>query len=261
MQTRELWLARTMAELADACDELADEDALGRLLVTRLAESLDPAEVAWLGGESARGLSGIVASTQRAFDLAQHENKRGEGPTFDCCRTRRGILNLPVANLEKPWPDFAAAARASGISMVSSLPVTRRGLTLGALSVLTTGDHVIGEAQANLAQALAEFAAAASITRHELRQRAQTARQLQAALDSRVLIEQAKGAAAARLGLPPEAAFELLRSYARRNGRKLTEVASETIRGEVSLDALRAGPVPRPDGSRVAMQISSQPRR
>jgi ANTAR domain len=254
MRNRELWLARTMTELAEAYDERPDEGSCGRLFVTRLAESLAPAEVAWLGCDTACGLSGVMASTQRAFDLVRRENKRGEGPTYDCCRTRQGILNRSIADVGGLWPDFAAAARGSGIGMVSSLPVTRRGLTLGALSVLTAGDYVLGEAQAGLAQTLAEFAVAASIRRHELRRSAETARQLQLALDSRVLIEQAKGAVAALLDLSPEAAFELLRSYARRHGRKLTEVASETIRGEISPDALRSVPQPRIDW---AMQASS----
>jgi len=256
MQNSELWLARTMAEVADAYDELADEDACGRTLMKRLAELLAPAEVAWLGHEGAGGLSGVLGSTQRALDLVQREKNRGEGPTFDSCRTRQGVLNCPVADIAQVWPDFSVTARHSGISTVSSLPVTRRGLTLGALSMLAAGGHVVDEAEASLAQALMEFAVTASIRRHELRRSVETARQLQLALDSRVLIEQAKGAVGARLGMAPDAAFELLRSYARRHSKKLTEVASESIRGEVSADALRAVPEPRADWSRVGARIN-----
>lgn len=211
---------------------------------------------AWLGYEGAGGLSGVLGSTQRAFDLVQREKHRGEGQTFDCCRTRQGVLNWLVADIAHVWPDFLATARSSGISTVSSRPVARRGLTLGALSVLAAGGHVLDEADASLAQALMEFAVTASIRRHELRKSTETARQLQFALDSRVLIEQAKGAIGARLRLAPEAAFELLRSYARRHGRKLTEVAGESIRGEVSADALH-GAVPEPHAacSRVGARM------
>ena len=69
--------------------------------------------------------------------------------------------------------------------------------------------------------------------RRELRRSASVAEQLQRALDSRVTIEQAKGAVAARLGITPEVAFALLRGYARQTSRKLVDVAAQTISGEL----------------------------
>ena len=131
------------------------------------------------------------------------------------------------------WPQFAAAARAAGFEIVSSLPIRRHHETVGVINVLGTGEDPLGATETSLAQILAEAAAIAVLQQRALRRNIQTTAQLQHALDSRVLIEQAKGAVAARLGITPEAAFGLLRGFARRHSRLLAEVAGETISGEL----------------------------
>lgn len=237
---RELWLARTMAELADTDDEDADELVYQRLLVLRVAESLAPAEVGWLTTDEADGLSVVTASTERAGDLVRWEKEHGVGPVIDSCRTGQATLNRPVAAIAMSWPDLAAAAHSAGFTTVSSLPVARRGVNFGGLSVLAANGHQLDAAHASLAQAFAEFAVTARIRRRELRRSAQAVQQLQVALDSRVLIEQAKGAVAAHLGVSPDEAFELLRGYARRNSRRLIDVSGDAIRGDLPAHVLRA---------------------
>jgi hypothetical protein len=108
------------------------------------------------------------------------------------------------------------------------------------ISVLGPGDYRLPDTEAGLARVLARAAAIAISRQREHRDAEQTARQLQGALDSRVVIEQAKGAVAARLGITPEAAFELLRAYSRRATRRLAEVAGEAVRGELPADRLMA---------------------
>lgn len=110
------------------------------------------------------------------------------------------------------------------------------------VSVLRAGQDSLDPAQASLAQSLADAAAVAILQRRELCCTVQAAEQLRHALDSRVLVEQAKGAVAARLGVTPEAAFELLRAFARRHSRPLTEVAAETIGGGLPVSELLAVP-------------------
>ena len=101
------------------------------------------------------------------------------------------------------------------------------------VSVLGPDGHQVGDPEIQLAQVLAEAAAIAILKQRVLRQKARTAEQLQNALDSRVLIEQAKGIVAARLDIAPAAAFEILRRYARRHNRTLVDVAGATIRGDL----------------------------
>jgi len=111
--------------------------------------------------------------------------------------------------------------------------------------LLRTGRHALDGILASLAQSLARVAAVAILQQRQLRRSAQAAEQFRHALDSRVLIEQAKGAVAARLGITPEAAFELLRAFARRHNHLLTEVAAGTIGGELTIAELMT--VPRAD--------------
>jgi ANTAR domain len=150
------------------------------------------------------------------------------------------MLNRALPPGSARWPRYAAAARAAGFGTVSALPMRRRDRAVGVIIVLGPGGYRLGAAEARLAQVLAKAAAIAISRQREHRDAERTARQLQGALDSRVVIEQAKGAVAARLGITPEAAFELLRGYARQASRPLAEVAGEAVRGELPVHRLVA---------------------
>jgi AmiR/NasT family two-component response regulator len=109
----------------------------------------------------------------------------------------------------------------------------RHAETVGVVGVLTAGQS-LAAADARLAQTLAEAATIAILQQRALRGSFAKSEQLQHALNSRVVIEQAKGAVAARLGVRPDAAFELLRGYARRHNLTLAAVASAAIGGKLS---------------------------
>ncbi len=239
MDNRELWLAATLVELADSPDADFGETTYSGRLALRLAQLLAPAEVGVLIGD-ASAVKAVAASTERAQRLVSFEASHGEGPGTACYSSGQPTLNESLAVAGGRWPQFAAAARAAGFGLVSSLPIRRRHETVGVISVLGTGEHPLGAMETSLAQILAEAAAIAVLQQQALRRSAQAAAQLQHALDSRMLIEQAKGAVAARLGITPEAAFGLLRGFARRHSRLLAEVAAETISGELSAHELVA---------------------
>jgi hypothetical protein len=143
------------------------------------------------------------------------------------------VLNEPVKTAAARWPSFAAAADAAGFGMVSALPLLCQAQAMGVISVLAGGEWRLGGADLGPAEFLARAAAVAFSQQRELRESARAAAQLQHALDTRVLIEQAKGATAARLGITPEAAFDLLRAYARRESRALADIARETVSGDM----------------------------
>jgi GAF domain-containing protein len=135
---------------------------------------------------------------------------------------------------------LAAAARSAGFGAVSLLPVRRREHTVGVISVFSPGPRSLTAADIQLAEIFARAAGVAISLQHELRERTRAAQQLQRALDTRVLIEQAKGATAARLGVSPDTAFDLLRSYARRTSRLLADIARDTMSGELPVHELVA---------------------
>ena len=239
MDNRELWLAATLVELADGPDADFGERTYSGRLALRLAQLLAPAEVGVLTGD-ASALTAIAASTERANQLVSFEAGHGEGPGTACFTSGQPVLNESLIVAGGRWPRFAAAARAAGFRIVSSLPIRRHHETVGVITALGTEEHPLGATEISLAQILAEAAAIAVLQQRALRRSAQTAEELQRALDSRVLIEQAKGALAARLGITPEEAFGLLRGFARRHNRLLAEVAGKTISGELPARELAA---------------------
>ncbi|HLI39459.1 MAG TPA: GAF and ANTAR domain-containing protein [Streptosporangiaceae bacterium] len=244
MHNRETWLAAAMVELADTADARFDEAAYARRLAGQLAELLAPAEVGLLVADGSGHLLPRTASTARAAELWSLEARHAEGPCTNCYRTGEPVLNEPLGHLAaagRRYPRFAAAARAAGFRIVSALPMGRRGGVTGAVGILDAGGHPLTGTDASLARALADVAASAILHHRAFRHSIETSRQLQHALDSRVRIEQAKGAIAARLGVSPEVAFELLRGYARRHNQMLGGVADATIRGDLPVRDLVAG--------------------
>ena len=232
-----------MVELAEALDAEHAEAEYELRLAARLAELLAPAETALLIADDADRLTVAAASSERARDLVWQEARSGAGPSASCYPAGAAVFNhaiSPGSPGSARWPCYAAAACAAGFGTVSALPMRRRGRAVGVIVVLGPGGYRLGAAEARLAQVLARAAAIAISRQREHLDAERTARQLQGALDSRVVIEQAKGAVAARLGISPEAAFELLRGYARQTSRPLAKVAGEAVRGELPAQQLVA---------------------
>jgi GAF domain-containing protein len=238
MDDREFWLATTLVELADIS---GDEETYCRLLATRLAQLLAPAEIAVFMADGLGTLETVAASAGRASRMMSLDADRGEGPAASCHRSGRPVFNESLDEAGQQWPRFAADARAAGFGIASALPVQRHDKTIGVISMLAAAGHRIDMSQIRLAQVLAEAAAVAILQHRALRDSTQAARQLREALVSRIFVEQAKGALAARLDITPEAAFELLRDFARRHGLVLAELAGAVIRGELTARELLAG--------------------
>jgi GAF domain-containing protein len=238
MRDRESWLASTMIELAETGTQGTDEEAYARTFTERLAELLSPAEVGLLLPAGPGHPAVATGSSERAAGLARLEASGTAGPGADCYRTGAMIRQESLATARTRWPEFATAARAAGAWIAGAMPMRHHDETIGAVTVLGARGDLVSAADARLAQTLVEMATIGITQQRAYQLSERTARQLQQALDSRVLIEQAKGALAARLGCTPGDAFELLRGYARANSRPLNEVASDMVRGVLPPDAL-----------------------
>jgi ANTAR domain-containing protein/GAF domain-containing protein len=177
----------------------------------------------------------VAASAEEArlVELAQLQG--AEGPCLDACRTGTAIQQFDLNASGQPWPVFAGAARAAGFAAVHALPMRLRADTLGALSLFSAVAGALDEDTVALGQALADAATIGilhqrAVARHEV-----VADQLQSALNSRVVIEQAKGFLAERLDVSVDVAFGLLRGYAREHNRKLTDVATDVVEGRLKV--------------------------
>ena len=241
MDDREAWLLATMAQLAEAPSTDSNGTGHASLLTARLAELLAPAEVGLLFADVTGHLDlAEEGSSDRMTALVSMQGVSGEGPCADSHRTGQPVLNAVLTTSARRWPSFAKAASAAGFGIVSALPLRRHEQGIGVISVAAPGEHRLTVADARLAQVLGTTAAVTAAREREFRRSVLTAEELQRALDSRVLIEQAKGAAAARLGVTPDRAFELLRVYARGSGRRLADVAGEVVDGQLPVHDLVA---------------------
>ncbi|MGI4895955.1 MAG: ANTAR domain-containing protein, partial [Janthinobacterium lividum] len=149
--------------------------------------------------------------------------------------TGEAILNVDLRTSHQRWPDFTRAALAAGVRSTSALPMRLRGRVIGALNLFSDRHDVMSTATLTLGQAMADVATIGLLNERSLREKTLLSEQLQGALQSRILIEQAKGVIAARAGISVQDGFHRLRQHARRTGTALTLVATAVIEGELQL--------------------------
>ncbi len=171
------------------------------------------------------GLSRVAASSEDAQTLELLQLEHSEGPCVECHETGQPVTVADLAAMVDRWPHFSAGALAAGITQVHAFPLRLRGDVIGALNVFGRTDEVLADGDSQLVQSLADLATIAIVQERALARAETLTEQLQHALNSRVVIEQAKGAVARGLGIGVDQAFEILRATARRQRVKLTEVA------------------------------------
>ena len=237
---REAILARTLVELADTL--VADFDVVE--LLTRLADrcvdvlDVDAAGLMLVGPD---GDLRVMASSSEAMRVLElFELQAQEGPCLDCFRTGQPVVNQDLASADGRWPWFAAEALGAGFHSVHALPMRLRGAIIGALNLFHREPGEMRENDVDAAQALADVATIA-ILQHRAALEAQVLNdQLNHALNSRIVIEQAKGMVAERLGVDMQQAFSTLRRYARNHNARLADVAQNVIAGTLVVSALDA---------------------
>jgi GAF domain-containing protein len=163
----------------------------------------------------------------RLLELFQLQNH--EGPCLDCFHTGAAVSVHDLRDETARWPLFTAQARRSGFTAVQALPMRLRNEVVGALNLFHTTPAPINPASAPFAQALADVATISLLQQRTTERNTLLNEQLQSALSSRVLIEQAKGKLAERRHTDMERAFTTLRAYARSHNRRLSDVARAFI--------------------------------
>jgi GAF domain-containing protein len=149
-----------------------------------------------------------------------------------------------VPNLDQlaaRWPRFtaaAAAAEAGAFVSVHVIPLRLRGQAIGAMDLFHRTPGPLSDADVALGQALADVATIGILQERAIRRGEVLTEQLQTALHSRVIIEQAKGELAQHVGVSMDTAFDRLRRYARANNLRLVEVARRCVAGELILDVV-----------------------
>jgi GAF domain-containing protein len=238
---REAALARTFVRLADT---LASDFDIVDFLQGLSVDSVEilGAEAAGVMLTDARGGLRLIASSDERMRLLElFELQGAEGPCLDAFST--GLpLQASAASSRSRWPVFAQHASDSGFQMMCAVPLRLRTDVIGAMNLFRATDEPFTDDEMDIAQAMAEMAAIGLIQERALRERSLLTEQLQAALISRVVLEQAKGMAAEYLKITVDDAFQLLRSYARDRNRKLSDVARDVVDRKIPSTALIALP-------------------
>jgi len=240
-------LSDTFVELADTM--VADFDVIDFLhLLTDRSVSLLSASAAGVMLADPRGELRVAASSNEAAGLLElFQIQNDQGPCLDCFRTGRPVTAANLADAGHRWPRFATAATEAGFASVHALPMRLRDQVIGALNLFSTKTGPLGQADLRIGQALADVATIGLLQEQNVRRAETLAEQLQSALNSRVIIEQAKGRLAERLGINMDQSFTLLRDHARNTNQRLTDIARQIIDSpNASLPSLAPRPPRRP---------------
>ncbi len=230
-------MAQVFVELADTL--VAGFDLMDFLytLTERCVELLEVDAAGLLLADSGGVLRLVAASTEQAKVVELFQIQNDEGPCVDCYRTGQvvAIGDLRSDPATARWPQFATAAAGVGFIGVHAIPMRLRDQVLGTLNLFRSAPDGLNPAVAVAGRALVDVATIGILQERAIHQQEVVAGQLQVALNSRVIIEQAKGILAERLQTTPDEAFLILRRYARDHNRPLTELAGDVIHRTASI--------------------------
>lgn len=229
-------LAHAVQELIRCLTRAGDVDDLLVTLCERGAEIL-PAMFAGvlLIGEDRR-LTTVAASQHEVKALEAFQLQNHEGPCFEAVDGRRRVVAEDIGDHAARWPGFVERAQQLGVRSVLGLPLFVGSDALGGLNFLRSTVGPFSDEAVATAEALADLAAFGIASGRALGDSDRVVDQLQHALDSRVVIEQAKGMLAERAGVSVAYAFEGLRRRARDHNRRLRDVCEDFINGDLPLD-------------------------
>lgn len=236
---REQRLARVFVELADTM--VADFDAIDLLhTLTERTVSLLDVDAAGLVMADPRGRLQVLAATShtaRLLELFELQNE--EGPCLDCYTSGEQVVNVDLNDATARWPKFSTASVDAGYQSVHALPLRLRKRTLGAMNLFCSNRSTLTSDDLAVGQAMADVSTIGLLQERNVRRQEVLAEQLHTALNSRILIEQAKGVLAERAGIDVGDAFRRMRAYSRRASRPLNSIATAVIENAIAIEELQ----------------------
>jgi GAF domain-containing protein len=244
--SKQTMLGETMVLLAD--NLVTDYDVVE--LLTTLADrcvSILGVSAAGLMLAGPDGALRVIASSSEQMRLLElFELQTEQGPCLESFQTGAAVTHHDLSSATDRWPKFAAEAISNGFRSVHALPMRLRGTVVGALNLFQTDLEGIDEEGVRAAQAFADIATIAILQYRATLQAHELMDQLNTALNTRIVIEQAKGIVAEHGKLDMEHAFGALRGHARNNNLRLADVAAAVVNGTLKSSALTPAAPSRP---------------
>lgn len=229
MSAREDDIVASFVSMAGSLAQGHDVNELLTQFAADCARLLDVSAVGLLLADPRGALHVVAASSERVAHLEAFQAQRAQGPCHTCYLDGQPVNVPDLAAAAARWPDFAAVAAKAGVASVHAVPMRLRDAVVGALNLFGATPGSLKDADLRLAQALADVATIALIQDRAAVDRNLVNEQLQNALDSRVILEQAKGVLSHSGDLDMPAAYAALRTYARDHNIKLTELSRALV--------------------------------
>jgi transcriptional regulator with GAF, ATPase, and Fis domain len=231
-------LAKVFVEVADTLVDEFDIIEFLHLLADRAAGLVPASAVGLLLADQRGNLEFMAGSDENVKLLELFQIQNQEGPCLDAFRTRRPVINADLRTASARWPRFARRATAAGFCSVHAFPLRLRSEVIGALNLFGTGGDALDDADVQIVQAVADVATIGLLQERTIHRSEVLTEQLQGALNSRIVIEQAKGAIAQAHGVSIDEAFARMRSYARGTNRRLSDIAHAVVTDLTSVPEL-----------------------
>jgi GAF domain-containing protein len=228
-RTREQQLVDTFVALTDTLVSDYDAVELLQTLVDNAAELFDASAAGILLANAEHQLEVIASTSERSAFVGLLQLNAGEGPCVEAFTTGQTVSVEDPAEMQRRWPQFAAASAELGYAAVHSVPLRLRATTLGSMNLFRETEGALNETDAIAARALTDVATISILQQRTAEHAVVVQTQLQHALDSRVVIEQAKGFLAHTHRVDLDSAFTLLRRHARASQSRIADVARDVV--------------------------------
>ncbi len=222
-------IAAIFVEFADTLVEEFDVVDFLQMVATRASELVEYSDAGILIADKQNVLQFMAASDERTELLELFQVQAQQGPCQDCFLLGSPVVNSDLRTAGERWPKFAPRAVAAGFLSVHAFPLRLRREVIGALNLFSTDVGQLEPGDVRLIQALADVATIGLLQERAIKRSDVLSEQLQRALNSRIIIEQAKGAISQIHGCGVDEAFNLIRSYCRANNLLLSTVARGVV--------------------------------
>lgn len=231
---RETRLLHAFVDLADTLVDDYDIVDVLHQLVESCVDLFDATAAGLLLSDQRGGLELLASSSEQSRLLELFQLQADEGPCLDCFRTGEPVSAPDIGAESTRWPRFSAQAVDQGFLAVHAVPLRLRGQTIGALNLFAIRVGPMHPQDLRVARALADTATIGILQERAIHRGEVLTEQLQAALNNRITIEQAKGVLAHAGDLDMSEAFQLLRRYGRANSTRLSEIAHRVVIGTLA---------------------------